>query len=72
MLKRKTWFSGVALFATGVVFGGWLVTQKDVVSSVTSEVRDALAVPSAQAQGSEEATPKPWIGHTPPDSGARR
>ena len=58
MLNRKTWFAGVALFATGIVFGTWLDTQEDLVSTVTSEVRENLGVPTAQAQGSEEATPK--------------
>ncbi len=59
MLKRKTWFVGVALFATGIVFGTWLDTQEDLVSTVTSEVGDALGVPTAQAQGSEEAPVSP-------------
>jgi ribonuclease Z len=59
MLKRKTWFAGVALFATGIVFGTWLDTQEDLVSTVTSEVGDALGVPTAQAQGSEEAPVSP-------------
>ncbi len=58
MLKRKAWFSGVALFAAGVVLGAWLVTQEDLVSSAASEIRGTLGVPTAQAQGSDEATPK--------------
>ena len=58
MLNKKVWFSGVALFAAGVGIGAWLVTQEDLVSSAANEIRGALGVPTAQAQGSEEATPK--------------
>ncbi len=58
MRRMKPWHWGAALFAAGIVLGGWLVAQEDLVSSAANEIRDALGVPTAQAQGSDEATPK--------------
>ena len=58
MLNRKTWFAGAGLFAAGIAFGTWWDTHEDLVSMVASDARDAFGVPVAQAQGSEEATPK--------------
>ncbi len=54
----KSWYWGVAMFAAGIVFSGWLVTEEDRVSSAASEIRGALGVPAAYAQGSKEAKPK--------------
>ena len=55
MRKMKPWHWGVIMFTAGGVFGGWLVTQEDRLSSAISEIR---GVPTAQAQGSDEAAPK--------------
>ncbi len=59
MVRMKPWHWGVALFAAGIVLGGWLVAQEDRVVSAVNEVRDAIGVPVALAQGSEEAPVSP-------------
>ncbi len=59
MLRFKLWHWGVAIFAAGIGFGAWLVTQEDRVVSAVSEVGDAIGVPVALAQGSEEASVSP-------------
>ncbi len=55
MIKRKPWFCGVAMFAAGIVFGGWFVMQEDPVSSAASKIRGTFGVSIAQAQGSQAA-----------------
>ena len=58
MIKMKPWYWGVPIFAAGIVFGGWFVTQEDRLSSAISDVRSAVGVSPAQAQGSQAAGPK--------------
>ncbi len=58
MLKMKSRYWGVLMIAAGIVFGGWLVTQEDRVSSASSEIPGTFGVPSAQAQGSQAAGAK--------------
>jgi ribonuclease Z len=65
MLRRRAWFSGVALFAAGIGFGAWLIGQEDRVSSVAGELGGALGVSSAQAQGSADATDNQPLGRKP-------
>ena len=59
MLRMKSWYWGAAVFAAGVTFGGWLVTEEGRVSSATNEIRGTFGVSTAQAQDSQGVTPSP-------------
>jgi ribonuclease Z len=65
MLRRHAWFSGVALFAAGIGFGAWLISQEDRVSSLAGEIGGALGVSSAQAQGSADTADNEPLGRKP-------
>ncbi len=58
MTRIRSWHWGMAMFGVGIVFGGWLVSQEDPVSSATSELRRTFGLPPAHAQGSQKAAPK--------------
>jgi hypothetical protein len=47
MLRLKPWHWGVAIFAAGIGFGAWLVTQEDRVVSAVNEVGGPIGVPVA-------------------------
>jgi ribonuclease Z len=55
MFTMKPWCWGALVFAVGIVFGGWLVTQQDRVVSVTGEIGGTLGVSTARAQASSAA-----------------
>ena len=59
MFERKIWHWGVAVFASGIVLGGWLVAQESLLTSAVNEIEGALGVRIAHAQGSEEASVSP-------------
>jgi ribonuclease Z len=67
VIEMKPRYWGVLIFSAGIVFGGWVVTQEDRVSSATSGIRDTFGVSTAQAQGSETAGAKDNepLGRTP-------
>ncbi len=65
MPGKKFWQRSLPIFAAGLVLGGWLVMQEDRVTSATSEIRDALGVTPAQAQGSQSAQVNAPRGRSP-------
>jgi len=60
MFKMKPRHWGVLIFAGGIVFSGWVITQEDRVSSITSEIQGTIGVSTAQAQGAgaKDNTPR--------------
>ncbi len=57
MFRVRSWHWTVAMFAAGIIVGGWLVAQEDLLSWATGEMRGMLGVPAAYAQ--EQSQPKP-------------
>ena len=59
MLKRKAWFCGAALLASGIMIGGWLIAGEERLSSVTNKMQIGLGLSAANAQeaGQKELSP---------------